>query len=192
MKKWSQKNPFSICKWSLYTLHHCDEIMPCKTRSSCHTYAPDWDYCDETLTCKFFFSVLSHNLNKLTFSHTISVWRLSYDSIIKPPQIQLVQCLCVSRKKEPETKGGSEKQEKNTICAVTHKHTHAIIKRFRLIKDGHLPQQRGKETWDFQRICTGFVAPRGQRLGERQRRTAWWARHSKDTANDHLVQTCLY
>jgi len=29
-------------------------------------------------------------------------------------------------------------------------------------------------------------------LGERQRRTAWWARHSKDTANDHLVETCLY
>ena len=63
--------------------------------------------------------------------------------------------------------------------------------RFRLIKDGHLPQERGKETWDFQRICTGFVAPSGQRLGERQRRTAWWARRSKDTANDHLVQTCL-
>ena len=57
--------------------------------------------------------------------------------------------------------------------------------RFRLIKDGHLPWERGKETWDFQRICTGFVAPRDQRLGERQRRTAWWARHSKDTANDH-------
>jgi len=52
-----------------------------------------------------------------------------------------------------------------------------IYKRFRLIKDGHLPQERGKKTWDFQRICTGFVAPRGQRLGERQRRTAWWARH---------------
>ena len=64
--------------------------------------------------------------------------------------------------------------------------------RFRLIKDGHLPQETGKETWDFQRICTGLVAPVGQRLGERQRRTAWWARHSKDTANDHLVQTCLY
>ena len=31
-----------------------------------------------------------------------------------------------------------------------------------LIKDGHLPQ----------RICKGFVAPRGHRLGERQRRKA--------------------
>jgi len=31
--------------------------------------------------------------------------------------------------------------------------------RFRLIKDGHLLQERGKETWDFQRICTGFVTP---------------------------------
>jgi len=66
--------------------------------------------------------------------------------------------------------------------------------RIRLIKDGILPQEIWKETWDFQRICTGFVtvAPRGQRLGERHRRTAWWVRHSKDTANDHLVQTCLY
>jgi len=64
--------------------------------------------------------------------------------------------------------------------------------RFRLIKDGHLPQEWGKETWDFKRICTGFVVPQGQCLGDRQRRTAWWARHSKDTANDHLVQTCLY
>jgi len=35
-------------------------------------------------------------------------------------------------------------------------------------------------------------APRGHRLGERQRRTAWWARHSKDTANGQLVQMCLY
>jgi len=60
------------------------------------------------------------------------------------------------------------------------------------IKDGHLPSERGKETWDFQRICTRFVAPRDQCLGERQRCTAWWARHSEDTANDHLVQTCLY
>ena len=68
----------------------------------------------------------------------------------------------------------------------------SYLQRFRLIKDGHLPQEWGKETWDFQRICTGFVAPQGHRLGERQRRTAWWARHSKDTANDHLVQTCLY
>ena len=34
-----------------------------------------------------------------------------------------------------------------------------------LIKDGHLPSERGKETWDFQRICTGFVVPRDQRLG---------------------------
>jgi len=58
------------------------------------------------------------------------------------------------------------------------------VQRIRLIKDGHLPKQRGKETWDFQRICTGIVAPRGKRLGERQRRTAWWARHSKDAAND--------
>jgi len=52
--------------------------------------------------------------------------------------------------------------------------------------------RKEKKTWDFQRICTGLVALRGQRLGARQRRTAWWARHSKDTANDHLVQTCLY
>ena len=81
-----------------------------------------------------------------------------------------------------------------------HKLRHELItsvawhdnQRICLIKDGHLRQERGKKTWDFQRICTGFVAPRGQRLGERQRRTAWWARHSKDTANDHLVQTCLY
>ena len=63
--------------------------------------------------------------------------------------------------------------------------------RFRLIKDGHLPQETGKETWDFQRICAGLVDPGGKRLGERQRRTAWLARHSKDTAKDHLVQTCL-
>ena len=67
-----------------------------------------------------------------------------------------------------------------------------LDQRFRLIKDGHLPSERGKETCDFQRICMGFVAPRDQRLGERQRCTTWWARHSEDTANDHLVQTCLY
>jgi len=64
--------------------------------------------------------------------------------------------------------------------------------RFHFIKDGHLPQERGKETSDFQRIYTGFIAPRSQRLGERQRHTARWERHSKDTANDHLVNTCLY
>jgi len=50
-------------------------------------------------------------------------------------------------------------------------------------------QRKREGTWDF---CTVFVALRGQGLGERQRRTAWWARHRKDTANDHLVQTCLY
>jgi len=44
--------------------------------------------------------------------------------------------------------------------------------RFCLIKDGHLASERGKETWDFQRICMGFVAPRDQRLSERQRCTA--------------------
>ena len=59
---------------------------------------------------------------------------------------------------------------------------HGLRQRIRLIKHGHLPQERRKKTWNFQRICTGFVASRGQRLGERQRRTAWWARHSKDTA----------
>ena len=48
-----------------------------------------------------------------------------------------------------------------------------FLERFRLIKNGHLPQEWAKETWDFQRICTWSVAPRDQRLGERQRRTAW-------------------
>jgi len=63
--------------------------------------------------------------------------------------------------------------------------------RFCFIENGHLRQERGKETWNFQRFCTGFVAPRGQRLCERQRRTAWWARHSKDTANDHFGTNVL-
>jgi len=61
-------------------------------------------------------------------------------------------------------------------------------------KDGHLPWIEGRKRAQLQclGICTGLVAPRGQHLGENQRRTAWWARHRKDTANDHLVQTCLY
>ena len=75
----------------------------------------------------------------------------------------------------------------NTSSHGTHMHDSESV----LSKTAIFPQKEEK-TWDFQRICTGFVAPRGQRLGERQRRTAWWARHSEDTANDHLVQTCLY
>ena len=58
----------------------------------------------------------------------------------------------------------------NTLQFTT---SHCTTQRIRLIKDGHLPQEKGKETWDFQWICTGFVDPRGQRVGERQGRTAW-------------------
>ena len=58
------------------------------------------------------------------------------------------------------------------LQCVLHVYRARSVERFRLIKDGHLPSERGKETWDFQRICTGFVAPRDQRLGERQRCTA--------------------
>jgi len=61
-----------------------------------------------------------------------------------------------------------------------------------LSQDGHLPWNKGSKRVQFQWICTGLVNSRGQRLGEHQRRTTGWARHSKDTANDHLVQTCLY
>jgi len=61
-----------------------------------------------------------------------------------------------------------------------------------LSKDGHLPWIEARKCAHFQRMCTWLVAPQGQRVCEVQRRTVWWARHSKDTANDHLVQTCLY
>ena len=61
-----------------------------------------------------------------------------------------------------------------------------------LSKTAIFPGMRGGNVAQFQWICTGFVAPRGQCLGKHQRRTAWWARHSEDTTNDHLVQTCLY
>ena len=59
-----------------------------------------------------------------------------------------------------------------------------------LSKTAIFPGMREGNVAKFQWIRTGFVVPRGQRLGEHQRHTAWWARHSEDTANDHLVQTC--
>jgi len=91
----------------------------------------------------------------------------------------------------PSHQCGTLGRKAKVACCCLGKEV-AWEEQIRLIKDGHLPSERGKETWDFQRICTGFIAPRGQRLGERQKRTAWWARHSEDTANDYLVQTCLY
>jgi len=66
------------------------------------------------------------------------------------------------------------------------------IQLIHLLKDGHLLWDEGRKRAQFQWICTGLVAPRSQRLGDQHRRTAWWARHSKDTANDALVQMCLY
>jgi len=59
-------------------------------------------------------------------------------------------------------------------------------------KDGHLPWSKGRKRVRCQWIYTGLVAPRGQRLIEHQGRTTWWARHRKDTANNHLEQRCLY
>jgi len=59
-------------------------------------------------------------------------------------------------------------------------------------KDGHLPWNEGRKRPQFQWICTGLVALRGQRLSEHERRTEWLERDRKDTANDYLVQTCLY
>jgi len=47
---------------------------------------------------------------------------------------------------------------------------HLWAPRFR--EDGHLPCIEARKCAHFQRICTWLVAPRGQRLGERQRRTA--------------------
>jgi len=58
-------------------------------------------------------------------------------------------------------------------------------------KDGHLFRNKGRKRNLFQWICTGLFPPRGQRLGEHQRRTAWWARHRKKTADNHLVQRVL-
>jgi len=51
------------------------------------------------------------------------------------------------------------------------------------------PGMREGNVVQFQWICTGFVAQRDQGVGEHQRRTAWWARHSENTSNDHVVQT---
>jgi len=110
------------------TYHVCydtEEILWCLLYATQHVLVIEW--MGWPIKHDAIISYMSHNFIKLTFFHTISAWSLSYDSIIKPPKIQLVQCLCVSRKEEPETKGGSEKQETNTICAVTHKHTHDII-----------------------------------------------------------------
>jgi len=42
--------------------------------------------------------------------------------------------------------------------------------------------RRSKEVRESNEFARGWW--RGQRLGEHQRRTKWWARHSKDTEND--------
>ena len=76
---------------------------------------------------------------------------------------------------------------RNRTLAVPERSKMALLS-----KDGHLPWNKGRKRNQFQWICMGLVAPRGQRLGEHQRHTTWWARHRKDTANDHLVKTCLY
>jgi len=57
--------------------------------------------------------------------------------------------------------------------------------RFRLIKDGHLPWDKGRNRAWFQCIHTHtLVVPRGRSLGEQQRRTEWWPRNSKDIAEE--------
>jgi len=46
----------------------------------------------------------------------------------------------------------------------------------------------------FQWIRSWLVAPspRGKRLGEHQRRTAWWTRHCRNAVQDHPWQTCFH
>jgi len=61
-----------------------------------------------------------------------------------------------------------------------------------LSKKAIFPRARKWKRLEFQWICTRMPAERSHRLGEQQRRTEWWVRNNKDTANDHLVQTCLY
>jgi len=54
------------------------------------------------------------------------------------------------------------------------------------------PLNQGRRHVEFQRILTGLTAQRGQRLDQRQMRAEGWARCSTDSANNDLVQTCLY
>jgi len=59
-------------------------------------------------------------------------------------------------------------------------------------KKAVFPKMREGIRAQFQWIRSWLVAPRGQRLGEHQRRTAWWTRHCRDTVQDHRWQTCFH
>jgi len=83
------------------------------------------------------------------------------------------------------------KQMAEMICLWVYSCPQWMPERFRLVKSAIILGMREGNVHSFNESAR-LVAPRGQRWGEHQRRTAWWARHSKDTANDHLVQMCLY
>ena len=67
-------------------------------------------------------------------------------------------------------KGGNSEQQNRVRTRWRERLFSRTGSEFRLVKDGHLPRKHAQ----FQQICTGLVDPRGQRLSELQRRTAWW------------------
>jgi len=109
-----------------------------------------------------------HIHSNLRISHTLFL-RIHLQSRIPPPPL----CSCTL----PfwQDWDGLEHYKYIHVYLYIYMYIH-IYKRFRLIKDDHVPQGKGKETWELQRICTGLIARRGQHLGEHWRHTEWRAR----------------
>jgi len=81
------------------------------------------------------------------------------------------------------------------LLTDSHKKPSSVMKRFPFYQRRPSFLGQGEETWRFptnlHRVeCS--ARPTIRWTLSHQRRTAWWATHGKDTANNHLLQTRLY
>jgi len=81
------------------------------------------------------------------------------------------------------------------LLTDSHKKPPCVMKRFPFYQRRPSFLEQGEQTCRFPTNLHGVdcsARPTTRWALFQQRRTAWWTRHSKDTANNHLLQTCLY
>jgi len=131
------------------------------------------------------------NTSRSLLAYTGLIWFISKEPYIYVDQKRPMYAQRVNIPKEPHTYAGgccddTNDRECRRAAGVYQESSLYAWTKSKLYEPNESIQCTPKELTHVQ------VAPRGQGLDEHQLRTAWWARHRKDTANDHLVQTCLH
>jgi len=148
--------------------------------SHCNTVQPSVNQCDPVLHTATHCNILQHIATHCNMCMILS----RHKTVTQAPAFPVASCVqAIHRKGITSTDHFFPAQRTTLIVDID------IVSGSVLSNTAIFPKKEGRKRESSNESARGGSPWRNQHLGEHRRRTEGLARHSKDTANDHLVQT---